>query len=191
MKLFLKIIIFVQLGAISASAAELPEASNLKLFDIGLGYPILNLRNGIKTSQRNYLSFNMNYQMFFNSYMGFVIEPNFWVVPIHLNDRKQKLFSVNMQTGFVAKIFPSFYLDPTLFALAGMGLSDAGPDVPSHVVYPISGKLTVNLYRANQRFEDNYLAFVASGGMSYYFRCLDTIMSPIYYNIGLAIRGSF
>lgn len=186
----LKRIILVFLLPFGLQAQPYKEVPSLRLIDFYLMYPIVKLKPDFERRQVGTAGVGVNYQFYFNQKLGLSLNPNAWFIRARYENAKATIATLNLEAGPSLRMFPSSYFDPMLTALGGATLIDAGPRVDRKFIYPVGGRFGLNLYRNRQRFSDPSLALHAFADMRY-FLGETIIMKPLYFDFGLAFRGSF
>lgn len=189
MKHLAYLLLFLLLPAASFAQPYI-EARNLRLIDFYLVYPIVQLKPEFERRQVGTAGVGLNYHTYFNDHLGVSFNPNAWFVPIRYEGAKAMIAAVGAEAGPSFRMLPMTYLDPTLTAFGGATLIDAGSRVNAKFIYPVGGRVGLNLYRNQQRFSDPSLALHAFGDAKYYFGSAEMI-KPLYFDFGLAFRGSF
>lgn len=185
------IYIFLLLLLPTASIAQpFVEVRNIRLIDFYLVYPIVQLKSDFERRQIGTAGVGLNYHMYFNEHIGLSFNPNAWFVPIRYQGKKAMIAAIGAEAGPSFRILPTTYFDPTFTVFGGASLIDAGSQVKAKFIYPLGGRVGINLYRNRQRFSDPSLALHAFGDVKYYLGSIDMI-KPLYFDFGLAFRGSF
>ncbi len=171
--------------------AVTPEFSSvLHLIDFRIYYPVLRLKSGATIRQKNYVGMDVNYHYFFDDRYGPVFSVGGWMAPLRVNSRKTNIGMVTLLTGGAYRFFPRSYFDPTLYALGGGGWEGAENDMGTRFFTMAGPKLAVNLYNQRDLYQDTRLALTLSGSSMYVFQPL-SIMKPLYFDLGLSLKGSF
>lgn len=185
--------IFAILGAtilVSSPLWAVINPSN-QIVDFRLFYPFISIKDpSVRVSQKNYLGLSIPYLFFPTLHFGVVLEPSLLVVPVARGDSKVKYFVASANAGGVVRFLPTNWFDPMIQCSGGIGASDAGHLVDLRTSFPISTRLSLNLYSINDQYQDNTLALTASSSFFYVANSID-IVNSTGYDIGLALRGSF
>lgn len=169
---------------------ETLRAYETKVIDFGIFYPIPKLKAGAERRQMGSAGVTYNYQFYFHPNLGLNLNPSAWFFPIRIDGNKASLYALALETGLSARLMPGSFMDPTFYALGGIGGNNAGKTVKGKIVYPVTGGIGFNLWRETDRFKDRSLALHAFGQAKYYINSVE-VMEPLFFDFGLAFRGSF
>lgn len=172
------------------STANPYKSTTIRIVDFRLFYPFGFLKKGTTQKPYNHMGIDLKYQYYFDSRWGPVLDGGFWVMPVKKNNDKENLFQVYSLIGIGFRPMSRFYLDPVLNVLGGLSLSDAGQFTNYRIGYPFGTQLSLTLFSSAEPFKDPDMSLNLSGSTYYVIR-QNRLMSPVYFDIGLSIKGAF
>jgi len=197
MRAFILSLIFCLVAGCSLPCFAISSTTeSQRIVNFNIFYPLILFKGpSFKTRQKNYAGVNLSYEIYFDQHFGLTFGPTAWFIPVRVTNNdvqnsKQTLYNLSLNLGAVARPLPKNWFDPTISIYSGVGGSDAGSAVASRFNFPVGSRLSLNLYRQTDPFQDSSLAFAVVGDSIYYVRQLPGL-KPWFFDVGIALRGSF
>ncbi len=185
------VILLLSVWITAGNAGDIRYSNTDRIIDFAVGYPLVQLKDGVERRQWGTAGFTFTYHLYFFENFGWSVGPHAWFVPARIADKKAMIFAFGIESGPSVRLFPDNYFDPTISALGGADLTDAGKSVKRKIAYPVGGRLGINLFRESSRYQDSGLALNFSTTARYYFNPIPNTIKPLMFDFNLAFRGSF
>jgi hypothetical protein len=171
--------------------ASVEASTNVNFIEFRLFYPVPTLKDGLYRNRiKSSLGLDLQYEFFpFNPRTGFILSPGGWILPLNNYTGGRRQFGEShLLGGFVFRALPATFIDPRLQTSFGPAFAYYS----GKKSYPlrVDMRASFNIYAACERYGDPRLALSLTGAYAKYWNSIE-ILNESYYDVGLALRGSF